>query len=139
MSGGDWLWIMDQTQMAVEAFAKAEIGSLGRQAMRRLKDARPSGGCGDQNFESAWDEYCFRVVNGLPDPLTTFCSDVIRDSVEALPRETAVLLSILAVGPLPENVGADIIGSVWKAGIARLISNELADLATNRKAKLRLQ
>jgi hypothetical protein len=143
MSEGDWLIIMEETQAAVRRFARAEVRSLALKATDRLQRLGPSGSYPDEKFESFWDEYQFEVQNGLYDPLAKTWSEIltkmVRDLIDALPHETAVLLTIEAAGPLPEDVGSVVIGKVWKRGIARLISDELADLATKRDAKPRLQ
>jgi hypothetical protein len=143
MSEGDWLIIMEETQAAVRRFARAEVRSLARQAKDRLQRLGPSGRYPDQKFESFWNEYQFEVQNGLYDPLGRTWSEIltetVRDLAGALSHETAVLLTIEAAGPLPENIGSEVIGSVWKPGIALLIIEELAELAANRGAKPILQ
>ena len=137
MSEGDWLTIMEKTQDAVYAFAKAELASLTRRAIYRFQRVKASDVYGgDYKFKSLWDEYCHEVQNGPYDPLENAWDDVISrildELVVSLPHETAVLLSIVAAHDLDEDVGAELIGSVWKEGIVRMLHDRLAEVAGGR-------
>ena len=133
MSDLDWAIIMEETQEAVCAFAKAEISSLVRQAIDRFQSLDPSSTYSDHKFQSFWDEYCFEVQNGLHEQIAKLRQDVlartITDLVQKLSRETAALLTIYAAGPLPETIGSEVVGTVWKGGIEQLIAEQVADHA----------
>lgn len=137
MSEGDWLVIMEKTQDAVRDFGRAELRSLTRRAIHRLQRLEPSRVFGDDyRFKSLWDEYCHEMQDGPHELLANAWDHVISKTVnhlvESIPRETAVLLTILAADPLDEDVGANLTGSVWNEGIAQLILERLTEEAGRR-------
>jgi hypothetical protein len=137
MSEMSWLWIMEQTQEAIYAFAKVECRSLVRRAIYRLQRVEASGIYGDDyKFKSLWDEYCHEVQNGpymlLDGAWDEAITATLNELVGSLVREIAVLLTIHATGPLPEDEGADIVGTVWNEGIANMLRDQLAEEAGAR-------
>lgn len=137
MSDAAWLCKIEKTQDAVRDYARAKIRSLARRAIYRLQRLEASDIYGsDYKFKSLWDEYCHEVQDGPYDLLTGAWDDVLSKTlkviIDGVPREAAVFLTILAVGDLDEDEGADLIGSVWAEGIARLLHEQLADEAGSR-------
>jgi hypothetical protein len=137
MSDGAWLAIMEKTQQAVYDYARAEIRSLTRRAIYRLQRVEPSGIYGgDYRFKSLWAEYRHEVQEGPHEQLEDAWNDVLaktlNEIVDSIPRQTAALLTILAAHDIDEDEGADLIGSVWKEGIVRLLLEGLADEAGGR-------
>lgn len=137
MSDGAWLAIMEKTQQAVYDYARAEIRSLARRAVHRLQRMEPSGIYGgDYRYKSLWAEYRHEVQEGPCEQLEAAWDDVLTKTLneiaDSIPRQTAVLLTILAAHDIDEHEGTDLIGSVWKEGIVRLLLEELADEAGGR-------
>ena len=131
MSDAASLAIMEKTQHAVYDYARAEVRSLARRAIYRLQRIKASGIYGGEyKFKSLWDEYCHEVQNGPYEPLEGAWEDVlsktVKEIIDSIPRETAMLLTILAIYDLDEDDGSELIGSVWNEGISQLLERRLA-------------
>jgi hypothetical protein len=135
MSEGDGLHIMEATHDAVRSFATAELRSLTRRAIYRLQRIPATGIYGDDYaFKTMWDEYCHESQSGpfFDDSWGDLVSRTLEGLVDQVPRETAVLLTILAIDATDEDYGTTVIGTVNKDRIVAILGASVAEEAGAR-------
>ena len=134
MSSDTWQTVLEKTHDAVREFARAELVALTRRVVHRLKRTKATGIYGeDYRHRSLWKEYCHEVQEGPNEALQSAWDDtldsILSDLVQNTPRNTAMLLSILAAWELEEQDEATIVGTVWPDGIVQLLKERLAEEA----------
>lgn len=129
-----WQAVLEKTHDAVCDFARAELLALTRRAVHRLKRIKASGIYGeDHGHRSLWKEYCHEVNEGPHQALESAWDHTLRgileELVNAVPRHTSMLLTILALCEFEDDANPEMVGSVWLDGIVSLLRNRLAEEA----------
>ncbi len=137
------LRVLEATDTAVRAYARAEFQALTRKAVYRLQRISSSGifGC-DYAYKSLWDEYCHEVQNG-PHEILGYAWDQILDPIiegiiECVPRHSAALLSQYSALVLDEAEDSNLAGAVWPDGMRLVLRRRLSEHAGLRNLE-RLQ
>lgn len=132
-----WLAILEGTHKVVRNWAEEELERLARKVVYHMQRQSASGIWGDDYaYKSLWDEFCHEVQEGPTSLLESAWDQTLHDSLEAiqlrLPRETMTLLSAFAAWELDEPDAAEIIGSIWPDGLARVLKHRVSALAASR-------
>ena len=135
----DWIAALECTHQAVRAFARSQFDACARKIVYRLRRIPTSGIYGDDlRHRTLWDEFCYERQQGPTDALQNAWQQAIEPHlesvIEALPTETAVLLSIYSCWNLEEDLS--MCGSVWADGMKEVLNKTLIEHAMGyRKAE----
>jgi hypothetical protein len=132
----DWIDALERTHRAVRSFARSEFDARARKIMHRLQRTPASGIYGDDlDHKTLWDEFCYETHNGPTDDLRRAWHQVIdphlNTTIESIPEETAILLSIYSCWELEGDL--DLCGSVWTDGMKEMLEKALITYATTRR------